>query len=731
MSDLSLAARLTLDAQRWTQGLSRAGTGLRGFRAGAKREIAGLADDFGRFRNSIEGRLAGLGVSVGAGALLVQSARLDKSLTQTGLTAGVSGDKVAGLRKELFRLGRISGREVDELNAGFTNLVAQGLDWTSSLAVIDATNSAMAVTGARAESLTSALGVAKETFGFDLSAPGVAVDLLDKMTVAGRAGSAELENLSSIFSIVGPTAARANLSFNDTLGFIEGLSKIRAQPEQLRTLADSTLRLFKNSRLISQVQKTTGVKFFDTDGARRDAFDVIGDLKQRFDKLGTDLEQQRFFARAFKGADLDTVGGFEIILNDKKLAEAIETSKKAAASAGTIGKDVDKAIGNAIDQAGRLKSVLREAADEFAAPINEAFTAITRKALDKKSEGGLELGGGQLLAGGALAAAALVLGKRFGGKALSAISGRLGGTAAGVAEGKALEAAAGVTPVFVTNFAQFPGGSVGIGDAVSGGAAAKTIAGRASSVLTSLRTGIAVLTAKGTASIGALAATGAAGIATISAAVTGSALVGAGIGTAVVNRANQSNEGIEKLDSIGRNVAQVLALFGNDEAERALVISEPIRKQRDAQRAERADFNATTERLGRTGGFGSRIRGGARRSAGDAAARIAEDTRVVQAFRRDLPKTNAIRASIGLPSIGSGSGPTSRGGARRSVDDAVARALAASAGRGQRADAPPPQRLEGELNIVVDDRRVSVGKLRSNSPGVTITAETGKAMVGA
>jgi hypothetical protein len=53
----------------------------------------------------------------------------------------------------------------------------------------------MAVSTANAHQLTSALAVASSAFRFDLSKPGMALSILDKMVIAGGLGSAELQNL--------------------------------------------------------------------------------------------------------------------------------------------------------------------------------------------------------------------------------------------------------------------------------------------------------------------------------------------------------------------------------------------------------------------------------------------------------------------------------------------------------------------------------------------------------
>lgn len=443
--------------------------GLRRFGHVAKQE-------FDRIRSaatSVEGKLASLGVSIGAGMLVKQSAQLDKGLTQIGQTAGATKTEVSGLRKELFVMASDTGQATEDLKQGFDNAVQSGLNFKEALPVLKATNKAMAVTGASADRLTAGLTVAATAFEFDLSRPNMALSLLDKMTVAGRVGNAELQNLSDIFARVGPNAARAGMGFDQTLAFIEGLSLIERQPERLATLADSTLRLFTNLTYMKQAQKATGVKFFDADGARRNPLEILAELKKKYDALTTDKDRELFMGKALKGADLDTIKGVQMLLKGDMLGKISgEFAKKIAGATGTIEKDLPDAINNAIDQTGRLKAKLIEAADAFAKPIKDTLSKGIQKLIDPKDKGGMGFSGKELLAGGAAAALGGYMAYRVGGGVAKKLLGRLGGSAAGIAEGKAVEAATGVTPVFVTNWPPTMGtGAIPLGPGSLPGAA--------------------------------------------------------------------------------------------------------------------------------------------------------------------------------------------------------------------------------------------------------------------
>lgn len=407
-----------------------------------RRSSLSLASGLDRLAGKYTAMISGVAATYASTRAIMDSAKLDKQLIQIRQTAGATAKMTEVLRKELHQMSLETGQSLDSLLGGFNNLIQAGMDWEQALLTIKAVNPAMAVTGAQAEVLTAALAVAGEAFDFDLSKPKLAAELLDQMTTAGRLGNAELEDLSGIFARVGVNANAANLSFSDTLGFIERLSYIERSPERLSTLADSTLRLFTNQKYLEKAASATGVSFYDAEGQRREAFDVLDDIAAKFKSLKTDSAWDRALSITFGETDLDTQRGLRALLSGEAISEARSMSQEIAQSTGTIGKDLQDAIDNSVDQVARLKNALKEAADEFSQPINEAIGNAVQFLLDEK-----KLDGKDLLLGGA-ATAALGVGAV---KGSSALLKRFGSTGIGVATGKALEEVTGVQPVFVVN----------------------------------------------------------------------------------------------------------------------------------------------------------------------------------------------------------------------------------------------------------------------------------------
>jgi TP901 family phage tail tape measure protein len=206
----------------------------------------------------------------------------------------------------------------------------------------------MAVTGAGADKLTSSVTVAATAFNFDLAKrPGG--QLLDKMTLAGRKGNAELENLADIFARVGVNAAAGGMGFEQTLAFIEGLSLIERQPERLATLADSTLRLFANLNYAKEAAKATGVRFFDQKtGERRNPMDVLKDLKKEYDKLGTDKERA-LFMRCLRQGRPRHDQGLHALFGGDMLTKVQGFTGEIRDAGGTLQRDLPKALSNAVD----------------------------------------------------------------------------------------------------------------------------------------------------------------------------------------------------------------------------------------------------------------------------------------------------------------------------------------------------------------------------------------------
>ncbi|WP_421793403.1 phage tail tape measure protein [Hydrocarboniphaga effusa] len=486
MAELSLFLRLQADATKWVSGLGVGKSSLTGFTNTARAELSRLQS----FARSTQGQLAGIGLGFGLVQMTKDAGRLDQGLTRIQQTAGEAHEKAAELRQELFLLGRDSGRPIEELETVMGRLVAGGLSWQQGLGGLREVNPVLAVTKANADALARSMIVAAGTFKIDLTNPQAVRDLLDEMYVAGKAGNAELEDMANILPRVASNAKMAGMGRQQTFAFIEMLSQVETDPARLATLTESTLRAWSNKQYRDRLQGVSGVKFFEG-GEFRDNVDVLNDILDKAAKFQTTEARSNFLGTLLQGMDQDTIKGFSMLLDDPaKLANIREISDQIRNAPGAIARDLPDAMSNVLDQAGRLRNVLRDAGDDFAQRINSPLERAIKYALDKKSDGGMELSGNELLLGGAAAVGTAYLARRFGGPMLKGIGNKLFGTAAGIAEGKALEKFAGITPVFVVNM---PGSGMSSGGdvlAAGAGGSAATLAARR--VLTGARATLAL-----------------------------------------------------------------------------------------------------------------------------------------------------------------------------------------------------------------------------------------------
>lgn len=410
------------------------------------------------FGSSTMGQLAGFGVGVGVASGLTGSARLDRQLIRTQQTAGMSAAERDEWRDEGQRIAKTYGVDPNAIYAGGDTLLAGGLSYKAAKASADAIGQATAVTGADSAVLGGALLSGKSAYNIDLEKEGAALEMLQKMTVAGRLGRAELEDLSSIFPKVGAAAQAAGMSFEQSLAFVETLSAVEGSPDRLGTLSESTLRVFSTKQYRDQVTKASGVGFFNGDGSSRNPQDVFGDLKRKFDKMGTDEDRSKFMGTVFKGMDQDTVRGWRMMLGGNMLETFAAQTSQVKNAGPVFQKDLAGNLNSSTAVGSRMKATLGEAIDRMAQPLNKGFADMGSYLLDD-----LNLSGEQLLAGGVAAG----VGGYYAGRGAKAGAGALlnkviGGpdTLKNIAVGKVLEEATGVNSVFVTNWPAGFGGSM-------------------------------------------------------------------------------------------------------------------------------------------------------------------------------------------------------------------------------------------------------------------------------
>ncbi len=313
--------------------------------------------------------------------------------------------------------------------------------------------------------------------------------------------------------------------------------------------------------------KQLNLSFFDK-GKFVGMEEAIIRLKDKIGSINDDQEKSKILARLFGEEGSRAANEF---LNAAKGFSEIEKSAKDSLSMAEKMSIWGEGLNAALAKiGGTSKSTLATLFDPLLSPLKE-FLDLMNQAVGKVGElaekhkgitavgaygmGAATLGLGgygvfNLLKGGAAGARVL---KGVGG--MKGLLGGFGGTAAGIAKGKALEAATGVQPVFVTNWPATLGAAGALGD-IAGGKAGKL--GKLAGKLGKFgKLGV------GAAGIGSTAIAG-------SAALAGGYAIGTGINKAFI-------EGTAFGDKIGEVLNRIVAAFGNEESRRAIVINNNLR----------------------------------------------------------------------------------------------------------------------------------------------------------
>ena len=416
-----------------------------------------VGSGIGSMFKGIPGKLAGLGMGYMAYRQLVSSAQLDRQLVRTQQTAGMSKEEIEEWRNTSFELSKKYGVERPQIQSGYDTLIASGLSPDQAEKASNAITQAVAVTGAEANILAKALITASSAFKIDLKNPGAALDLLQKMTVAGRLGNAELENLSSIFPVIGQDAVKAGMSIEEALSFVEVLSTSEMEPSRLATLAKSSLRLFTNKTYSDQVTKATKIPFFEKDGKRRSPADVYSDISTQYSRLDNEKERSIYLGKVLKSMDQETVTGTGSWLSSGAIQQFRNNSHKIKDAGPLFNSNLKDNVESATGTAGRMRATLLHLTDRASQPINATFARVGTAMLDAIQASGDSAFNPDyvntitgIFSGAGIPGAATLAENLLGG----GVEGLFGGanTMRQVITGQVLQDATGVTPVYVVNF---------------------------------------------------------------------------------------------------------------------------------------------------------------------------------------------------------------------------------------------------------------------------------------
>lgn len=337
-----------------TAGLKRAQRQLQTFATGLR--SAGL-------------QLTGIAAAVGAPAAVATKtfADFEYQMARVRALTGASRDQFDKLTAEARRLGETTIFTARDAADAMSFFALAGYEVDQILAAIGPTLD-MAAAGqiGIAESADIA---AKIMAGMGITADnlGQAVDVLTKaMTTANT----DLRQLGDAMKYVGPIAKSAGIGLEEIVGAVQMLSNAGIQADMAgTTLRGALLSLTDPSKEAADQLRTMGVSVLDSQGNVRSLADIIDDMNQALEGLGTG-QRLGIIGRIF---DARQAAGFAELLSQggDKLREFTASLKDAKGTAGRIaGIQLDTLKGDVI--------ILRSAAEGLQISLGKVLGPMVR-----------------------------------------------------------------------------------------------------------------------------------------------------------------------------------------------------------------------------------------------------------------------------------------------------------------------------------------------------------------
>lgn len=400
------------------------------------------------------------------------------------LAAGLQ-EEMLGIEAELSGAGKSAGKLNDELKEiKATAFSVQA--WTPfDMTQIVALEKELIKAGANIESVTGKTGAAAATAAlavYEKLDPVITGKALIGIGTPFKIAADQYMNLADMVS-------RAASASTVGAGEIAETAKYAAGP--MAALGRSSKEMLALSAVMAQIgvvgtMAGTGLKNFFLEAAKHKMFrDAKGNLlptvkimeilRTRLKGMG-DAQKSQVLKKLFGEQGMPVAlallneekGSYEEIL--KAMDESLSLQDKLNKSMEGFGKQLtslggtfQSTIAGLFTPALAPLTAVLEKTNEFVAAIGSLSqkSDTVGKAVSGVSLGAVATGAA---ATAALAGAGIMYGRRVlkGAGGIKGLLGRAGGTAAGIAEGKAVQAATGVTPVFVTNW---PAGGIGVGAA--------------------------------------------------------------------------------------------------------------------------------------------------------------------------------------------------------------------------------------------------------------------------
>ncbi len=400
-------------------------------------------------------KLAGLGVTLSAGAATKEMIDLDAKMMRIGVQAGVSAEKVNQLKSKIYATAQSPDIKIgtDDLTAALDAVIERTGDLEFAEGNLRAIGLAVQATGASGEDIG---GLFAEFQKMGMGAKE-AMQALDTLTVQGKQGAFTLQNLSSLgprtisaYTATGRSGAGALREMGAALQVIRMGT---GSSEQAATAFEAVMRNITSPEKQKKLEKL-GVKVKDQSGNFKSIVDIMQEIVEASDG-STEALGQVFDAEAMRA--------FNFAIGEYKRTGAVTSLKKfndIMGDGSTIQKDAAR---NASTMAANLKNLqtgfLRFADSNLSGPLEKLTENLNKLAENPEKVQRIfktiALGLGAITAVKGVAGVARIVGS---------FRGLRGGA---IPMPGASGDAAGAMPVFVTNM-----GAGGMGAGSSAGGAA-------------------------------------------------------------------------------------------------------------------------------------------------------------------------------------------------------------------------------------------------------------------
>ncbi len=321
--------------------------------AAQERASQSAAEEAKRARQEFQATVAvvSAGLAAGIGAFISNSvrdfSRFDGAIRQAGVISGASEEEIAGLREEIERLGIVTSATPQAISETSVALSRAGFTADQQTEAFEGIVRASEASGTALANVGETIGTVIRTFGL---ASSEAETVADVLVAATNNTNTSVETLSESLKFIGPAAASANQSIEDTailLGLLgdQGIqgsqagTNLAAALQRLRTASAATeselSSLVRGSANQARAFEQIQVAVRDTDGSMRSLVDLIPEIRESLD--GLSQQDQDILIKALFGVE----GGraFQALLNTSQeridsVTESVRRSQDAATEGG-------------------------------------------------------------------------------------------------------------------------------------------------------------------------------------------------------------------------------------------------------------------------------------------------------------------------------------------------------------------------------------------------------------